>query len=62
MATKRCPTRLRAMSLSFTFAVLLVCGVAALGLVLLIMLIRLLFQAARASRLESAYFVVARRR
>jgi hypothetical protein len=35
------------MSLSFTFAVLLVCGVAALGLVLLIMLIRLVLQAAR---------------
>ncbi len=34
-------TRLPAMSLSFTFAVLLICGVAALGLVLLIMLIRL---------------------
>jgi hypothetical protein len=29
------------MSLSFTFAVLLICGVAALGLVLLIMLVRL---------------------
>jgi hypothetical protein len=28
------------MSLSFTFAVLLICGVAALGLMLLIMLIR----------------------
>jgi hypothetical protein len=35
------------MSLSFTSAVLLICGVAALGLVLLIMLIRLVFQAAR---------------
>ena len=44
----RCDTRLRAMSLSFTFAVLLVCGVAALGLVLLIMLIRLVVRAARA--------------
>jgi hypothetical protein len=43
----RCPTRLRAMSLSFTFAVLLICGVAALGLVLLIMLIRLISRAAR---------------
>jgi hypothetical protein len=42
-----CATRLRAMSLSFTFAVLLVCGVAALGLVLLIMLIRLISRAAR---------------
>jgi hypothetical protein len=50
------------MSLSFTFALLLVCGVAALGLVLLIMLIQLVFQAARASRSESANFVVARRR
>ena len=47
----RCATRLRAMSLSFTFAVLLICGVAALGLVLLIMLIRLTLRAARASRL-----------
>ena len=53
-------TRLRAMSLSLMFAVLLICGVAALGLVLLIMLIRLIFRAARASRLESADFVVAR--
>jgi hypothetical protein len=43
----RWPTRLRAMSLPFTFAVLLICGVAALGLVLLIMLIRLVFQAVR---------------
>jgi hypothetical protein len=50
------------MSLSLTFAVLLICGVAALGLALLIMLIQLVFRAARASRLESAYFVVARRR
>jgi hypothetical protein len=50
------------MSLSFTFAVLLMCGIAAIGLVLLIMLIRLILGAARASRLESAYFVVARRR
>jgi hypothetical protein len=58
----RCPTRLQAMSLSFTFAVLLICGVAALGLALLIMLIRLIFGAARASRLESADFVAARRR
>ena len=47
------------MSLSFTFAVLLICGVAALGLVLLIMLIRLILGAARASRLESADFVAA---
>ena len=41
MATRRLlsGTRLPAMSLSFTFAVLLICGVAALGLVLLIMLI-----------------------
>jgi hypothetical protein len=60
--TMRCPTRLRAMSLSFTFAVLLICGVAALGLVLLIMLIGLISRAARPSRLESASFVVARRR
>jgi hypothetical protein len=50
------------MSLSLTFAVLLICGVAALGLVLLIMLIRLILRAARTSRLESADFVVARRR
>jgi hypothetical protein len=49
MATMRCPTRLRAMSLSFTFAVLLVCGVAALGLVLLIMLIQLVHSAATRS-------------
>ena len=41
------------MSLSFAFAVLLVCGVAAFGLVMLIMLIQLTFRAARASR-ESA--------
>ena len=34
------------MSLSFTFAVLLVCGVAALGLVLLIMLIQLVLYSA----------------
>jgi hypothetical protein len=60
--TTQSPTRLRAMSLSFTFAVLLMCGIAAIGLVLLIMLIRLILGAARASRLESAYFVVARRR
>jgi hypothetical protein len=58
----RCPTKLRAMSLSFTFAVLLICGVAGIGLVLLIMLVRLISRAARASRLESASFVVARRR
>jgi hypothetical protein len=44
----RCPTKLRAMSLSFTFAVLLICGVAALGLVLLIMLARLVFHSAAA--------------
>jgi hypothetical protein len=50
------------MSPSFTFALLLVRGFAALGLVLLIMLIRLPFRAARASRLESAHYVVARRR
>jgi hypothetical protein len=37
------------MSLSFTFAVLLVGGVAALGLVLLIMLIRLVHSAATRS-------------
>jgi hypothetical protein len=55
------PTRLRAMSLSFTFAVLLICGVAALGLALLIMLIRLILRTARVSRLESAD-VVARSR
>jgi hypothetical protein len=35
------------MSLSFTFAVLLMCGVAVLGLVLLIMLIQLISRAAR---------------
>jgi hypothetical protein len=50
------------MSLSFTFAVLLICSVAALGLMLLIMLIGLISRAARSSRLESASFVVARRR
>jgi hypothetical protein len=58
----RCPARLRAMSLSFVFAVLLICGFAALGVLLLIMLVRLLIRAARASRLESAYFVVTGRR
>ena len=50
-SAKRFPfqdTRLRAMSLSLTFAVLLICGVAALGLVLLIMLIRLIFRSAAA--------------
>jgi hypothetical protein len=36
------------MSLSFTFAVLLICGVAAMGLVLLIMLVLLLFRSAAA--------------
>ena len=46
MARMRRPTRLRAMSLSFTFALLLVSGVAALGLVLLIMLIQLVHSAA----------------
>ena len=40
-----CRTKLPAMSLSFTFAVLLICGVAALGLVLLIMLVLVLFRA-----------------
>jgi hypothetical protein len=35
------------MSLSFTFAMLLICGVAALGLVLLIMLIWVVRSAAR---------------
>jgi hypothetical protein len=50
------------MSLSFTFAVLLICGVAGLGLALLIVLIRLMLRAAGASRLESADFVVAPRR
>ena len=44
----RRPTRLRAMSLSFTFAVLLICGVAALGLVLLITLIRLMVRSTAA--------------
>ena len=33
------------MSLSFAFTVLLVCGVAAIGLILLIMLIQLTFRA-----------------
>ena len=47
------------MSLSLTFAVLLICGVAALGLVLLIMLIRLILGAARAARFESVDFVTA---
>jgi hypothetical protein len=42
----RCPTKLRTMSLSFTFAVLLICGVAAVGLVLLIMLVRLIYRSA----------------
>jgi hypothetical protein len=36
------------MSLSFTFAVLLICGIAALGLVLLIMLVWVLFRSAAA--------------
>lgn len=36
------------MSLSVTFAVLLICGVAALGLVLLIMLIRVVVRSAGA--------------
>jgi hypothetical protein len=33
------------MSLSFTFAVLLICGIAAIGVLLLIMLIRLVLRA-----------------
>jgi hypothetical protein len=41
------------MSLSFTFAVLLICGVAALGLVLLLMLIRLIFRAVRSAAARS---------
>ena len=41
------------MPLSFTFAVLLICGVAALGLVLLIMLIRLIFRAVRTAAARS---------
>ena len=41
----RCPTRLPAISLSFTFAVLLVCGIAAIGVLLLIMLVRLILRA-----------------
>ena len=45
----RWPTKLRAMSLSFIFAVLLICGVAAFGLVLLIMLVRLMFGSAERS-------------
>jgi hypothetical protein len=36
------------MSLSYTFAVLLICGVAALGLAFLIMLIRLVVRSAAA--------------
>ena len=36
------PTRLRAMSVSFTFAVLLIGGVAVLGLIMLLMLIMLM--------------------
>jgi hypothetical protein len=40
-----CPTRLPAMSLSFTFAVLLICGIAAIGVLLLIMLVRLILRA-----------------
>ena len=35
------------MSLSFAFTVLLVCGAAAIGLILLIMLIQLTFRVAR---------------
>jgi hypothetical protein len=45
---KRHGTRLPAMSMSFTFAVLLICGVAVLGVVLLIMLIRLVVRSAAA--------------
>ena len=45
----RWPTKLRAMSLSLIFAVLLICGVAAFGLVLLIMLVRLMFGSAARS-------------
>ena len=41
----RWPTRLPAMSLSFTFAVLLICGIAAIGVLLLIMLVRLILRA-----------------
>jgi len=37
------------MSLSFTFAVLLICGVAFIGLMLLIMLVRLVLNAAARS-------------
>jgi hypothetical protein len=33
------------MSLSFTFAVLLICGIAAIGVLLLIMLVRLILRA-----------------
>ena len=50
------------MSLSFTFAVALICGVAALGLVLLMMLMWLISRVARESRVESANFVGARSR
>jgi hypothetical protein len=42
------PTRLPAMSVSFTFAVLLIGGVAALGLLLLVMLIMLMVHSAGA--------------
>ena len=37
------------MSLSFTFAVLLICGIAAIGVLLLIMLIQLVHSAAARS-------------
>jgi hypothetical protein len=40
------PTRLPAMSVSFTFALLLVGGIAALGLMLLILLIMLMVRSA----------------
>ena len=45
---RRHGTKLPAMSMSFTFAVLLICGVALLGVVLLIMLIRLVVRSAAA--------------
>jgi hypothetical protein len=43
-----CPTRLPAMSVSFTFAVLLIGGVATLGVLLLILLIMIMVHSANA--------------
>ena len=46
--TKPRPTRLPAMSVSFTFAALLIAGVGALGLLLLILLIMLMLRSTNA--------------